>query len=97
LAVGPFHGYPVLLGVQGVYSARLAVSVDATLVLSLHPHQPGVRQVVEVVEVVEVVVVLGTEVRLVVVVVSSRHPNHPGVSHVLVVSLVVSVVVSGLE
>jgi hypothetical protein len=94
LAVGPFHGYPVLLGVQGVYSARLAVSVDATLVLSLHPHQPGVRQVVEV---VEVVVVLGTEVRLVVVVVSSRHANHPGVSHVLVVSLVVSVVVSGLE
>lgn len=51
------------------------------VVLSLHPNQPGVLQVVVVVDVVVQLVEVAVPV---VVVVSSRHPHHPGVLQVSV-------------
>lgn len=73
----------------------MAVTVGAgvaVVVGSLHPNQPGVRQVVVVAVLVGEVVVV---VVVVAVVLSSRQPHHPGVLHVevLVGDAVVVVVV----
>jgi hypothetical protein len=55
------------------------VVISGSVVLSLHPNQPGVSQVdVDVVEVVEVVVIVAVAVVL------SKQPHQPGVSHVVV-------------
>jgi hypothetical protein len=77
----------------------LAGEVDVE-VGSLHPNQPGVKQVVLETEVlVDVGVLVGVEGMLVigrlleVVVFSSLHPNHPGVLQVEVDVIVVDVLV----
>ena len=89
-------GAAVLVYVGGsVIGASADEGMEVVVGVSLHPHHPGVRQVVDVgscvfVFVVEVVVVTGAVVcgLLVEVVVLSLHPNHPGVSQVCVVEVV---------
>jgi len=63
-------------------AAVLDFDLLSVVVSSLHPNQPGVRQIVEL-EVVSLAGTLVLEVEMVVVV-SSRHPHHPGVLHVVV-------------
>jgi hypothetical protein len=70
----------------GAGVARLLVMVVVSVVVtsSLHPNQPGERQVVVV---IVCVVVTGTVILLV----SSKHPHQPGVLHVSVLVRVVDV------
>lgn len=87
MVVGSGAGVLVIAGGVVMGCGCGVAVVDAVIVLSLQPNQPGVTHVVVAEEVVLDVVV-------VVVVVSSLHPNHPGVSQVEVDELVVVVVVA---
>jgi hypothetical protein len=68
----------------GVATLLVMVVVSVVVISSLHPNQPGERQVVVV---MVCVVVTGTVILLV----SSKHPHQPGVLHVSVLVRVVDV------
>lgn len=98
--VSVFVGSAVLVNVGGLVMGGSEVwCFEVEVGSSLHPHHPGVKQVVEVGSCVFlwVVVVAGAVVcvLVVVVVLLSLHPNQPGVSQLCVV--VKDVVVVGAD
>jgi hypothetical protein len=89
-----FPNQPLLVQVVVVGSLDGVVEVVSAVVevLSLHPNQPGVSQVLVLVELLDVLVLVDA----VAVVLSSRQPHQPGVLHVSVrvrVEVVVGAVV----